>query len=115
MFALYDSPKRFIPEIVWYFFLARYEITRSGASGGNQPALNGVKVSNTVFGLPPTEEAVVIIEKLKSLESIFDQLEAQINQNQTHAEQLMQAVLQEAFSHNSIPQATANNLEDADA
>lgn len=90
-----------IPEIVWYFFLSRYERTRSGASGGNQPALNGIKIRNTVFGLPSIAEANEIIRKLRKMEGLLNQLEAQITQNQTYAEQLMQAVLREAFSHNS--------------
>jgi len=33
--------------------------------------------------------------------ALCDQLETPITQNQSHAEQLMQAVLKEAFSHNS--------------
>lgn len=90
-----------IPEIVWYFFLSRYEKTRSGASGGNQPALNGIKIRNTVFGLPSIAEANEIIQKLRDMECIINQIESQIIQNKTHADQLMQAVLKEAFSHNS--------------
>lgn len=102
-----------IPEILWYFFLSRYEKTRSGASGGNQPALNGIKISNTVFGLPSIAEAREIIKKLRTIESALNQLETQITQNQTHAEHLMQAVLKEAFSHNSETGVTAVELKAA--
>ena len=86
------------PEIVWYFFLSRYEKTRSGASGGNQPALNGIKIKNTVFAIPPVCEIYKIINMLRNAEQLLQQLEAQITTNQAHAEQLMQAVLKEAFS-----------------
>lgn len=96
-----------IPEIVWYFFLSRYEKTRSDASGGNQPALNGIKIRNTVFGLPSISEANEIIKKLRKTESLLNQLEGQISQNQAHAEQLMQSVLKEAFSHNSEAEPAA--------
>lgn len=96
-----------IPEIVWYFFLSRYEKTRSGASGGNQPALNGIKIRNTVFGLPSIAEANEIIKKLRDMECIINQIESQIIQNRTHADQLMQAILKEAFSHNRESESTA--------
>jgi type I restriction enzyme S subunit len=36
---------------------------------------------------------------VEKLLAICDQLETQINTNQTHAKQLMKAVLKEAFSH----------------
>lgn len=100
-----------IPEILWYFFLSRYEKTRSGASGGNQPALNGIKIRNTVFGLPSIAEVKEIIKKLRALEGLLNQLEGQINQNQIHAEQLMQAVLKEAFSHNSEAETSSAKPE----
>lgn len=90
-------PNQIVPELIWYFFLSRYELTRRGASGGNQPALNGIKIKNTVFALPPAKETKEIIIRLKKIESIIEQLENKINQNQTHTEQLMQAVLKEAF------------------
>jgi len=46
--------------------------------------------------LNPCQKAIV--QKVEKLLAICDQLEARITSNQTHAEQLMQAVLQEAFS-----------------
>lgn len=104
-----------LPEIVWYFFLSRYEKTRSGASGGNQPALNGIKISNTVFALPPVDETRAIVDRLRCLEPILDQLETQISLNQTHADQLMQAVLKEAFSHNASESETDNAQISANA
>jgi len=88
------------PEIIWYFFLSRYEATRSGASGGNQPALNGLKISDTVFGLPPQKEIDEIISRLKSIEIMLSQLGEQITSNQVYTNQLMQSVLKEAFSQN---------------
>jgi len=93
--------KKIIPEIIWYFFLSRYEATRSGASGGNQPALNGIKISNTVFALPPAPEVKVIINWLRRIEQIIEQLETQITSNQSYAKQLMPVVLKEAFTQNS--------------
>ncbi|QSR34903.1 hypothetical protein CFI10_07835 [Marinobacterium iners] len=84
-----------------------YEKTRSGASGGNQPALNGIKIRNTVFGLPSIAEANEIIQKLRDMECLINQIESQIIKNKTHANQLMQAILKEAFSHNRESESTA--------
>lgn len=69
------------------------------ASG--QVSVNQSQVFHFPLPLPPLEEQQVIIAKVVELLTICDQLETQITQNQTHAEQLMQAVLKEAFSHNS--------------
>lgn len=90
--------KEIVPEIIWYFFLSRYELTRSGASGGNQPALNGIKIKSTVFALPPIQETQEIIKLIKRTELTLNQLEEQITSSQTNADQLMQSVLKEAFS-----------------
>lgn len=55
--------------------------------------------------LPPLAEQYAIVTKVENLLALCDQLETQITQSQTHAEQLMQAVLKEAFSHNSEAEA----------
>ncbi len=48
--------------------------------------------------LPPLQEQKAIVAKVEKLLTLCDQLETQVTRNQTHAEQLMQAVLKEAFS-----------------
>jgi len=70
-------------------------------SGGFQPKLSQGNLSQIVINFPPLLEQQAIITKVESLLALCDQLETQITQNQTYAEQLMQAVLKEAFSHNS--------------
>ena len=92
---LYDQIS---PEFVYYFFLSRYEKTRSGASGGNQPALNGIKISNTVLGLPPHKEAQEIVERIQGIEPILSDIERQVAKNRSYTELLMQAALYEAFA-----------------
>jgi type I restriction enzyme S subunit len=89
--------KNIISNYVWNFFLSRYELTRSGASGGNQPALNGMKIKNTLLPLPPLEEQKEIVKKIESLFKVCDELEVQINSSKTNSQTLMQAVLKEAF------------------
>jgi type I restriction enzyme S subunit len=53
---------------------------------------------NWVVAMPPLDEQQDIITKVEKLLALCDQLETQITQDQIHAEQLMQAVLREAFS-----------------
>ena len=86
-----------ISEYLWYFFLSRYETTRGGASGGNQPALNGIKISNTIFPLPPLHEQEQIVVKLEELMAFCDGLEQSIKESQGYNEMLLQQVLREAL------------------
>lgn len=87
-------------EFLWFFFRSRYELTRSGASGGNQPALNGIKISNTLFPLPPLAEQERIVAKLEKLMKFCDELEANIKQGITNANRLLQTALREALEPN---------------
>ena len=89
--------KNVLSDMVWYFFLSRYETTRSGASGGNQPALNGEKIKNTVLALPPIVEINEIIVRLNNVKVLLNKLDQQISKSQQDSELLMQAVLREAF------------------
>ena len=78
------------------------------------PGMNTIR--SIVLPVQSLEEQNIIAAKIEKLLALCDQLETQISQIQTNAEQLMQAVLKEAFSHNSTsPQATANTLEGAGA
>jgi len=69
-----------------------------GATTTKQTELGVNNLSNFKLPLPPLPEQKAIITKVEKLLAICDQLETQITNNQTHAEQLMQAVLKEAFS-----------------
>ena len=77
-------------------------------STGASPSMKNISRENIKIlrlPLPPLSEQQAIVTKVEKLLIRCDQLKIQINQNQTHAEQLMQAVLQEAFSQ---PQAAAS-------
>lgn len=76
-------------------------------SGGFQPKLSQANLNRILIAFPPLAEQQAIVAKVEKLLVLCDQLEAQINQNQSHADQLMQAVLKEAFSHNSEAEPTA--------
>ena len=63
-----------------------------------------IKILKSVrFPIPPVAEQQVIATKVDELLAICDQLETHVTKNQIHADQLMQAVLKDAFSHNSKP------------
>ncbi len=63
-----------------------------------QSNINATKLSNFRFPLPPLQEQKAIVSKVRKLLTLCDELETLVTQNQNHAEQLMQAVLKEAFS-----------------
>lgn len=62
-----------------------------------QSNINATKLSMFRFPLPTHKEQNEIVKKIESLMSVCDDLEREINQNKTHSEQLMRAVLKEAF------------------
>jgi len=55
-------------------------------------------VKKTMLPIPSLAEQEVIVTKIEKVLGVCGELETQITNNQTHAEQLMQAVLKEAFS-----------------
>jgi type I restriction enzyme S subunit len=82
-----------------YFFLQSKSIyfLQEAARGQGQPNLNIDIISYTKLSLPPFAEQKSIVEKVEKLMAICDEMEKEINQNKEYAEQLMQAVLREAF------------------
>lgn len=73
---------------------------------GIKPGLNRSEAYLLMVPLATFPEQQAIVTKVEKLLSICDQLESHITQNQTHAEQLMQAVLKKAFSHNREAELT---------
>ena len=86
------------------------EYTNKVISGMRMPRLKTDDARIAIIPLPPLPEQKVIATKVEKLLALCDQLETQITDNQIHAEQLMQAVLKEAFaqSKNTPAQAVAN-------
>lgn len=76
-------------------------------TGAGREGLPKNKMDNILIPVPSLEEQKAIVGKVEKLLALCDQLETQITQNQTHAEQLMQAVLKEAFSHNREAESAA--------
>ena len=109
--SFFIQPSEFISK---EFFLKVYrslffQQRLAGASVGQTMAnLNQKILNNAILPLPPLPEQKAIVTKVEKLLAFCDQLESQITSKQTHAEQLMQAVLKEAFSQNYKPEKKNN-------
>jgi len=86
---------------VKYFIDATRDEIEKFAPATAQKNINLGIINMLSFPLPSLLEQKEIIAKVERLFAICDQLETQVTQNQTHAEQLMQAVLKEAFQQHS--------------
>jgi len=75
------------------------EYFKSHASGAQKsmPKINQGIVSSTLIPLPPLVEQKAIVRKVENILTYYDQLEKQINSSKENNEQLVQAVLKEAF------------------
>jgi len=81
----------------YYIDVTRDEIEKFAPATAQKNINLGI-INMLSFPLPPLPEQKAIVTKVEKLLAICDQLETRITSNQTHAEQLIQAVLQEAFS-----------------
>jgi type I restriction enzyme, S subunit len=61
-----------LPEFVYAFLQERYEKTRGGSSGGNQPALNKGRIEGFNIPVPSVAEQKEIVERINVAESAWD-------------------------------------------
>ena len=85
--------------LLW-LWATKGEITKYYTGAGIRH-LTGKSLNKMIIPLPPLPEQKAIVAKVEKLLTLCDQLQTQITTNQTHAKQLMQAVLKEAFLQNS--------------
>jgi type I restriction enzyme S subunit len=90
------------PWYVYRYLEGRYEETRAGSSGNNQPALNKSRVEGIPFPLPPKAETVRIVAEVERIVSVIEQLEATVETNLKRAESLRQSILRRAFSRRLV-------------
>lgn len=83
------------------FYCRDYFRKNAAGSQKSMPKINQNVVSTALIPLCSEDEQQAIVAKVEKLLTLCDQLETQITQNQTHAQQLMQAVLKEAFTPTS--------------
>jgi len=65
-----------------------------------QANFNGTKLSNTVVPVPPLKEQERIVAKIAQLMTLVDDLEQQLTESQSKAEQLMEAVVADLVRQN---------------
>ena len=91
-----------LPEInkVYLYYLLKSKsiwFLKEAARGQGQPNLNTDIIGETIFGLPPLAEQHAIVERVDRLLTMVDDLEKQVAERKVQADELMQAVLREAF------------------
>ena len=106
--AIWVSETDVPPEFVYAWLWSRYENTRRGSSGNNQPALNKSLVERMPFPLPPVSEAVEIASLLEiRLQAIAEQeryIERLLHQSTAQRQNILRA----AFSGELVPQDPAD-------
>lgn len=114
LFLLRFNKESISSKFAFLYLKSSYNYVVSFAGGTATPTITKDAVNKLRFPLPPLPEQKAIVSKVEKLLTLCDQLESQITNNQTHAKQLMQAVLKEAFTANTDQtskqpkQATAN-------
>src|SRR5690554_200182 len=83
--------------LLFYFILNRPDIYSDLTKGGLQPFLSLSILNHILIPLPPFTEQQAIVERVEKLLSMVDELEKQVSERKEQSEQLMQAVLREAF------------------
>ena len=84
----------------FYIDVTREDIEKFAPATAQKNINLGI-INALVVPLPTLNEQKAIVTKVEKLFTLCDQLEQQINSSAVHTEQLMQAVLKEAFQQNS--------------
>lgn len=97
--AIVKQPKEIDSLYLFNYLLSiRETVYNEVIQGGAQPYLSLKMIENLLFPLPPLPEQQRIVAKVQQLLQMINQLERQVQKSQTQAQQLLQAVLKEAFS-----------------
>lgn len=85
-----------------------YELSQKYTHGTGNRDLGLTRMVNITVPLPPLAEQERIVEKVDRLMALCDELEQEVTSAKKYAAQLMEAVLQEAFSNK--PTETKDNI-----
>jgi len=96
-------------EFVFLFLDGNFHVFQNDKAGIAIPGISREDILEKVFPLPPLPEQRRIVDKVRQLMQIISQLEQEVQQGQTQAQQLLRAVLKEAFSNRQQAQ-TENKL-----
>ena len=87
----------YTPWYTRYFLSCAQDDLMKYAPATAQKNINLEIISKLVFPTPPLAEQQAIVERVEKLLSMVDELEKQVSERKEQSEQLMQAVLREAF------------------
>ena len=90
-------------EYIFYFLLSQYHKLRAESVGGNQPNLNLGAIKEWELALPPSDEQVKIVLRVRHLLSFADRIEARVATARKRVEALTQSILAKAFRGELVP------------
>jgi len=96
LFKKYVSPEFIVMALD--SLLVRQQIERPIRTTSGVKNINTTEIKNLILPLPPLDEQIRIVNKVEDLRSLSKKLEQTIESNKQESENLMKAVLQEAFS-----------------
>jgi type I restriction enzyme S subunit len=102
--AIWVPETEIASEYVYYWLWSRYDETRRGSSGNNQPALNKSIVETIPFPLPPLEEIRQIVELVESALAQVARQEAAIEHALKQVAAQRKNILKAAFAGQLVPQ-----------
>jgi type I restriction enzyme S subunit len=102
--AIWASETDVPPEYVYYWLWSRYDETRRGSSGNNQPALNKSIVERIPFPLPPLNELHAIVGLVDASLSQIEYQEGAIAHSLKQSAAQRQNILKAAFSGQLVAQ-----------
>ena len=91
------------PEFIYFVLEERYEQTRAGSSGGNQPALNKERIQSICVPLPPLSEIREIVSLIDAQGDALGETGELIEENSSAAAFLRQSILAAAFRGELLP------------
>ncbi len=102
--AIWVSETDIPSEYVYYWLWSRYEETRRGSSGNNQPALNKSIVENIPLPLPPLIELITIVEMIGASITQIEYQEVSTAYSLKQSSAQRKNILKAAFSGQLVPQ-----------
>lgn len=101
LYVLRDNTNILLNQFVLYCiksnrFITNGVLTYTGTAG--QQRVSRCFIENYLIAIPPLQEQHRIVEKVDCLMRLCDKLENEVSKADTYASQLMESVLQEAFS-----------------